>query len=73
MGYYHTPWGEFPSSSQAQKAHSYLKSNTINNWCKNCDTEIHRLGKSQFLKNQGVDCVGKTYRDLGFWFTPKRP
>lgn len=71
QGYYYTPWGKFPSSSQAEDAHSYLKSNTINTWCKEPDKKIIRIGKSKFLKEIGETCVGKTYREIGFWFEPK--
>lgn len=71
QGYYHTPWGEFPSSSQAQRAHQYMKSNTIYHWCKEPDNVITRLGNSKFLKELGESIIGKTHRDLGFWFTPK--
>jgi group I intron endonuclease len=72
-GYYHTPWGIFPSSSKAQHAHPYLLSNTIYNWCNNPDKIIIRLGKSQYLKENHANSVGMSYRDIGFWFEPKQP
>jgi len=76
MGYYYTPWGVFPSSSQAQQAHEYMLSATIHRWCLNCDNIIVKqaTSKSRYLKeNQGRDNIGKSYRDLGFWFEPKQP
>lgn len=73
IGEYHTPWGIFPSSSLAQKSHEYLLSATIHRWCLNPDIKILRLGKSKYLRSVGESCVGKTYRDLGFWFETKSP
>jgi group I intron endonuclease len=71
QGYYHTPWGVFPSTPQAQKAHPYLLSNTINTWCKKCDVVISRTGRSRYLQEIGESVVGKTYREIGFWFEEK--
>lgn len=71
QGYYHTPWGVFPSTSQAQTAHPYLLSNTINTWCKKCDVVITRTGRSRYLQEIGACVVGKTYREIGFWFEEK--
>lgn len=73
MGTYHTPWGIFPSSSQAEKNNSYMKSAAIHRICLNPDNIILRVGKSKFLQSQGLSCIGKTYRELGFWFEPKQP
>lgn len=73
IGYYHTPWGIFPSSSIAERHHDYLKAATIHRWCINSDKLIFRLGRSIYLKQHGSSCIGKTYRDLGFFFEPKQP
>lgn len=71
QGYYYTPWGIFPSSSQAQKSNIYLSSNTINTWCKYSDKIIMRLGKSTYLQSIGLSIIGKTYREIGFYFVSK--
>ena len=71
QGYYYTPWGVFPSSSQAEKANAHLMSNTINNWCKSPDKIIIRLGKSLYLQSIGLSIIGKTYREIGFYFVNK--
>ena len=71
QGYYYTPWGVFPSSSQAERANTYLLSNTINNWCKSPDKTIIRLGKSLYLQSIGLSVIGKTYREIGFYFVNK--
>jgi group I intron endonuclease len=73
MGTYHTPWGIFPSSSQAEKNNTLMKSAAIHRLCLNPDNIIQRIGNSKFLQSYGSECVGKTYRDLGFWFEPKQP
>jgi group I intron endonuclease len=73
IGTYHTPWGMFPSSSQAEKNNLFMKSAAIHRICLNPDNIIKRIGKSKFLKDYGLSCIGKTYRDLGFWFDPKQP
>lgn len=74
-GYYHTPWGIFPSSSLAQKNHEYLLSATIHRWCLNSDKIIIKqaVSRSRFLKQLPESPIGKTYRTIGFWFEPKQP
>lgn len=71
IGYYHTPWGIFPSSSMAQKNHEYMLSATIHRWCKQCDKEIKTLGRSKYLRELKENPIGKTYRAIGFWFQVK--
>ena len=73
IGYYYTPWGVFPSSSIAEKHHSYLKAATIHRWCINSNKLIFRLGRSVYLSHIGPSCIGKTYKELGFFFEPKQP
>ena len=73
IGYYHTPWGVFPSSSLAAKSHEYLKSATIHRWCIRNDVKIVKIGRSRYLENIGSTCIGKTYKELGFYFIPKQP
>lgn len=76
-GYYHTPWGIFPSTSQAQKACAdIMLSAAIQRICTNPDMEIQKtaLSRSKYLSQKHDETViGKTYRDLGFWFEPKQP
>lgn len=73
IGEYHTPWGVFSSSSQAEKANPLMKSAAIHRICLNPDNTIQKIGKSKFLFDYGPACIGKTYRDIGFWFEPKLP
>lgn len=75
IGYYHTPWGIFPSSSQAQKASGgSMLSAAIHRICLNPDSIIKRIGKSHYLAQLNPEqCIGRTYRELGFWFDPKQP
>lgn len=70
-GYYHTPWGTFPTANQAKVAHSYMSVVTITRWCEYPDNDIIRLGSSKYLQEIGPSVIGKTYRELGFSFTPK--
>ena len=70
-GYYHTPWGTFPAANQAKAAHSYMSVVTITRWCEYPDNDIVRLGASKYLQEIGLSAIGKTYRELGFSFTPK--
>lgn len=70
-GYYHTPWGTFPSTSQAEKNGPGMYSAAIQRICKNPDIEIKKIGNSKYLKKLGKSCIGKTYRELGFWYEPK--
>lgn len=63
--------GVFPSSNQAEKANEHLRSNTINTWCKSPDKPIVRLGKSSYLQSIGLSIIGKTYREIGFYFVSK--
>lgn len=70
-GYYHTPWGTFPTANQAKIAHSYMSVVTITRWCEYPDNVIVRLGSSKYLQEIGPSAIGKTYCELGFSFTPK--
>ena len=74
-GYYHTPWGVFPSSSLAQKNHDYLLSATIHRWCNNSDKIIIKqaVSRSRYLRELDKNPVGMTYKDIGFYLEPKQP
>jgi len=65
-GYFHTPEGKFSSYTEAQK----IIKGPVGRWCKNCDKIIHISSYSQntYLQSLGIDVVGKTYRNIGFYF-----
>lgn len=65
-GYYHTPHGIFESSRLA--AAQNLNHKRIQEWCLTPDKVVtkHHL-KCAFLNKQHL---GKTFRELGFWFEP---
>lgn len=70
-GYYHTPLGRFESTRACASALK-LDRRLFTTWCKHCDTIISKrsIAKSSWLKPEHV---GKTYRELGFWFEPILP
>lgn len=66
IGYYHTPHGVFGSSREAALPNLTFKA--IQKWCKlHPDKKISRgaIAQSTYLKDEHV---GKTFRELGFWF-----
>ena len=66
-GFYITPNGKYPSSSEAARSIcSVLSNKTLISWCKDSDKIILKLGNSRYLKNLGSDIVGKTFKELGF-------
>ena len=70
-GYYHTPWGKFVSTENITPL---INKNTIRRWCKQMVIVTNRsYGYSDYLKSLGAreSIVGKTYRELGFWFEHK--
>ncbi len=65
-GYYHTPHGIFESSRLA--AAQNLNHKRIQEWCLTPDKVVtKRHLKCAFLNEQHL---GKTFRELGFWFEP---
>lgn len=73
IGYYTTPWGVYPSRNQALIANQScgISSECLDRWCKNSDKLINGISfaGSKYLKSLGASVIGKTYRDLGFYFT----
>jgi group I intron endonuclease len=74
-GLYRTPFGEFVTCTQAEKAMiiNPIHFTTILKNCKNADRPITRkmYAKSPYLQAIGETAIGKTWRELGFWFEPK--
>lgn len=65
-GYYHTPYGVFESSRLA--ALPNLNYKRIQEWCSAPDTIVtKRHLQCLYL---GEHHIGKTFRELGFWFEP---
>ena len=72
-GYYHTPNGKFITGQEAESAFDGLLSDkSIQNWCNNPDKIISKASYAQspYLKSLDESPVGKTFRDLGFYFEP---
>ncbi|MGQ3209532.1 GIY-YIG nuclease family protein [Shinella sp.] len=73
-GYYITPWGEFPSASQAAAASNGIMTRpTVCASCLNADRVVSATAysKSPYFKSAHPrSIIGKTYRELGFSFRP---
>lgn len=71
-GYYHTPWGTFPSSHAAADAEGALVyQSSILRFCQPDKVVTPQgYGQSDYLKSFGKSVIGKTYRELGYWFEP---
>lgn len=69
-GYYHTPWGKYPSSTSASKnkPSKYLSSESIKKYCKNSENIIKRVQSDSTFNDEDI---GKTYKDCGYWFEYK--
>lgn len=65
-GYYVTPKGEFVTTTEAAKANS-CGTMTVYDRCKKCDRVITKYA-TQTLQTLGAHALGKTYRELGWWF-----
>jgi hypothetical protein len=68
-GYYHTPFGKLSASTEIEDV---IPNQLVRRWCKNPDKIIHISSFSQntFLQSLGTSIVGKTFRDIGFWYEP---
>lgn len=66
-GFYHTPFGKLTASTEVEDR---LPNQLVRRWCKNPDREIsfHSYNQNEYLQSLGIDVVGKTYRDIGFWY-----
>lgn len=71
VGYYITPWGIFTCIKLATVVGASKKS--INNWCRNVNTVVtcRSYSHSKYLKSLSENPVGKTFKDLGFYFVSK--
>ncbi len=65
-GYYVTPKGKFVTVSDAAKENS-CGTMTVYDRCKKCDRVITKRATST-LQTLGADSLGKTYRELGWYF-----
>ena len=63
IGYYHTPFGILESSKDIYKYTRNINPSSIINWCKNSNKLIKK--RSKYITN---NMIGKTYKELGFWF-----
>ena len=68
-GYYHTPWGRFVTRKEAVLTTPYkgLSTVRIRYACKNNENVVLRRKPISIPQ----DWVGKTYKEIGFWFEPK--
>lgn len=72
-GYYVTPTGRYASGKSAC-VDIDLCAETVISWCKhNPDKVISKISYdlSPYLKSLGPTVIGKTFRDLGFYFVAK--
>lgn len=71
-GYYHTPFGKFASRDEYKGTE--ISTSSVFRWCKEADRKINKTayGKSKYLQSIGIEVIGKTFRDLGFWFEVKK-
>lgn len=65
-GYYITTKGEFVTVEEAAAANG-CGTMTVYDRCKKCDRVINKYATST-LKTLGAHTLGKTYRELGWWF-----
>lgn len=66
-GYYVTPFGEFVTVKDACSSITNISRATIREWCQNSDKEITKnmIRHSKYLQESDL---GKTLKDLGFYF-----
>jgi len=71
VGYYHTPWGKVVNC----KNNYNISVKCVKNWCKKSEhiININNYSKSKYLKSIGPNVIGKTFKDIGFWFEGKKP
>lgn len=67
-GYYHTPLGVFPNSTSIEDV---IPNQLVRRWCKNSNKIIskHSYSQSSYLKSLGSSVIGKTYKDIGFYYS----
>jgi len=72
-GFYHTPKGIFNTAKLASNSIQILSRQTISRWCKNSDKIITPLlmGCSKYLQDLPESPLGKTFKEIGFWFIQK--
>ncbi|GCA50647.1 GIY-YIG catalytic domain protein [Sinorhizobium sp. KGO-5] len=74
IGYYHTPFGVYSSSLQAESAcEGLLSKGSISRICRNPDKIITKLAyaKSRYLQtHHDASAIGMKWVDLGFSLTP---
>lgn len=66
-GLYCTPFGKFPNSTAIEDK---IPNQLVRRWCKNCNKVITISSYSQnaYLQSLGKSVLGKTYKDIGFYF-----
>lgn len=72
-GIYHTPFGSFKTCADARASGSKIQKQTLNKYCKiDVDKPItkYMIINSTILSSE---MIGKTPREIGFWFEPKEP
>lgn len=69
-GYYHTPFGRLESTYEISKYTNDITGATLRKWCKKYSNKKICKNATSHSKYLTEDMLGKTYRELGFWFEP---
>lgn len=66
-GYYHTPFGKLSASTQIEDK---VPNQLVRRWCTNADkcVTIYSYTQNKFLQSLGDNVIGKTFREIGFWY-----
>lgn len=72
IGIYYTPWGDFISRNDAVT--DIVSDVSVRNWCKVYPDKTitnNSITKSDYLKSLKPTPLGKTFRDIGFYYEEK--
>lgn len=68
-GYYHTPFGRLESKRHIREHTDKISASSVFSWCMNSEKIIvdRSFFRSKYITR---DMIGKTYKEIGFWFEP---
>lgn len=72
IGNYYTPFGKLLTTTKIIDYTNEISPSTISKWTKNPDKIISAksICRSKYLQSFLISPIGKSYRDIGFWFEP---